>query len=251
MNDWIIPDWPSPGNVKALFTTRNGGISSGPYASLNLGDHVGDNPPAVKQNRALLHRILPDEPQWLKQVHGTTPVTIDGYDCPAPCEGDAAFSRRPGNVCAVLVADCLPVLLCDHAGTVAGVIHAGWRGMVEGVIERTVSEICRTSNMKPRMMAWLGPAIGPRHFEVGEEVRQAFIERDREAALAFLPHPASNGGKWFADLFLLARQRLMKAGVAEIYGGGECTFSDPARFFSYRRDGNTGRMAGLIWLATG
>ena len=128
MNDWIAPDWPAPSNVKALFTTRNGGISSGPYTSLNLGDHVGDNPSTVKQNRALLRRILPGEPRWLKQVHGTTPVRIDGDDCTAPCNGDAAFSRCTGNVCAVLVADCLPVLLCDHAGTVVGVIHAGWRG---------------------------------------------------------------------------------------------------------------------------
>lgn len=247
MNDWITPDWPAPGNVKSLFTTRNGGISSGLYASLNLGDHVGDDPTIVKQNRALLRRILPSEPRWLKQVHGTTPIRVDGYDCLAPCEGDAAFSRCAGHVCAVLVADCLPVLLCDHAGTVAGVIHAGWRGMVEGVIERTLSEISRADGMDTRIMAWLGPAIGPRHFEVGEEVRQAFIAHDRKSAIAFLPH-RTHSGKWFADLFLLARQRLAEAGVTEVYGGGECTFSNPERFFSYRRDGNTGRMAGLIWL---
>lgn len=249
MNDWITPDWPAPGNVRALFTTRNGGKSSGPYTSLNLGDHVGDDPAIVKQNRALVRKILPGEPRWLKQVHGTTPISVDGYGRTAPCDGDAAYSRCAGNVCVVLVADCLPILLCDHAGTVVGLIHAGWRGMAEGVIERTVSEIGRTGGINTRVMAWLGPAIGPRHFEVGEEVRQAFIERDKESALAFFPHHAPNDGKWFADLFLLARQRLMKTGVTEIYGGGECTFSDPARFFSYRRDGNTGRMAGLIWLA--
>ncbi|MEO6824047.1 MAG: peptidoglycan editing factor PgeF [Nitrosospira sp.] len=248
MNDWIIPDWPAPGNVKALFTTRNGGVSSGRYTSLNLGDHVGDAPPAVRQNRAVLRRILPDEPQWLRQVHGTTPVMLNVHERTIPCDGDAAFSRCTGIVCAVLVADCLPILLCDHAGTMVGVIHAGWRGLAEGVIERTVSEIVQTSGINTRIMAWLGPAIGPHHFEVGEEVRQVFIKHDTESASAFIPHHAPNS-KWLADLFLLARQRLVKAGIIEIYGGGECTFSDPARFFSYRRDGNTGRMAGLIWLA--
>ncbi|MDQ3186803.1 MAG: peptidoglycan editing factor PgeF [Pseudomonadota bacterium] len=250
MNDWIAPDWPAPSNVKALFTTRNGGVSSGPYTSLNLGGHVGDDPSTVIRNRALLRRILPSEPRWLRQVHGTAPVRVDDYDGTAPCDADAAFSQCAGNVCAVLVADCLPVLLCDHAGTVVGVIHAGWRGMVEGVIERTVSEIGQTGCIKTRIMAWLGPAIGPHHFEVGDEVRQAFVERDKKSALAFMPHHA-HSGKWLADLFLLARQRLIKAGVAEIYGGNTCTFSEPARFFSYRRDGNTGRMAGLIWLTNG
>jgi len=242
MNDWITPNWPAPSNVKALFTTRNGGGSSAPYASLNLGDHVGDNPLTVKQNRALLRRFLPGEPGWLKQVHGTKSVDLDEHDCTSSCESDGAFSRRPGGICAVLVADCLPVLLCDRAGTVVAVIHAGWRGMAEGIIERTVSAI---GTLNSPLMAWLGPAIGPDHFEVGEEVRKAFIERDEKSALAFI---SRNNDKWLADLFLLARQRLTNAGVAEIYGGGECTFSDPARFFSYRRDGKTGRMAGLIWL---
>ncbi len=248
MTDWIVPDWPAPGNVKALFTTRMGGIGTGPYTNLNLGDHVGDDPLTVEQNRALLQRLLPGEPRWLKQVHGTTPVRIDDYGCAGPYDGDAAFSRCAGNVCAVLVADCLPILFCDHAGTVVGVIHAGWRGMAAGVIERTVSEIGGAYSINARIMAWLGPAIGPTHFEVGEEVRHAFITHDKKAALAFFPHNLRNDGKWLADLFLLARQRLTKAGVADIYGGDECTFSDPAKFFSYRRDGNTGRMAGLIWL---
>lgn len=242
MNDWITPDWPAPSNVKALFTTRNGGGSSAPYASLNLGDHVGDDPLTVKQNRALLCRFLPGKPGWLKQVHGTESVDLDEHDCTSSCESDGAFSRRPGVICAVLVADCLPVLLCDRAGTVVAVIHAGWRGMAEGIIERTVSAI---GTLNSPLIAWLGPAIGPDHFEVGEEVRKAFIERDEKSALAFI---SRNNDKWLANLFLLARQRLTNAGVAEIYGGGECTFSDPARFFSYRRDGKTGRMAGLIWL---
>jgi polyphenol oxidase len=243
-NDWIVPEWPAPHNVRALFTTRNGGSSTGPYAGLNLGDHVGDDPLNVKKNRSLLHHILPGEPKWLKQVHGTIPVNADNDSCIAQLTGDGAFSRRPGNVCAVLVADCLPILVCDHAGSMVSAIHAGWKGMAEGVIERTLSD---TSTKNMRMMAWLGPAIGPSHFEVGEEVRQAFMKHDAIAAMAFTPHPRDDA-KWFADLFLLARQRLVKAGVDQIYGGGQCTFSDPARFFSYRRDGKTGRMAGLIWL---
>ena len=240
MNDWITPDWPAPRNVRALFTTRNGGVSSGAYASLNLGDHVGDGPSAVRQNRSLLRRVLPSEPRWLKQVHGTTPIQVDDAD--TVVEGDAAFSQRPGTVCAVLVADCLPVLLCDRAGSVIGVAHAGWRGLAAGVIERTVLSM---GNKQTPLMAWLGPAIGPGRFEVGGEVRQAFIEHDKNAAVAFAPR---ENKKWLANLYLLARQRLAEAGVTEVYGGGECTFSDPARFFSYRRDGNTGRMAGLIWL---
>ena len=241
MNDWITPDWPAPGNVRALFTTRNGGVSSGPYASLNLGDHVGDDPAAVKQNRVLLRGILPSEPRWLKQVHGTTPVRVDDYDCAAG--SDAAFSQRTDTVCAALTADCLPVFLCDAAGSTVGIVHAGWRGLAAGVIERTIAEM---SVKNSPLMAWLGPAIGPGHFEVGAEVRQAFIEHDRKSAPAFT---ARNNGKWSADIFLLAQQRLTEAGVTEVYGGGVCTFSDPARFFSYRRDGNTGRMAGFIWLA--
>jgi polyphenol oxidase len=260
MSDWIVPDWPAPCNVKALFTTRNGGTGSSPspspspsplpspFASFNLGDHVGDDPLTVKQNRAVLRRLLPGEPRWLKQVHGTTVVRVDEYDCAepssAPPMGDGAISRHPGNVCAVLVADCLPILLCDSAGTVVAVMHAGWRGLGEGVIERTVSAI---GALPAPLIAWLGPAIGPNHFEVGEEVRQAFITHDKRSGAAFIPH-SSRKGKWFADLFLLARQRLLKAGVTEVYGGGICTFSDPSRFFSYRRDGNSGRMAGLIWL---
>jgi YfiH family protein len=246
MNDWIAPKWPAPYNVRALFTTRNGGVASPPYASLNLGDHVGDDPLAVKQNRAVLREFLPAEPKWLKQIHGTKHVNVDVSNCSASCDADAAFSRDRGNVCAVLVADCLPILLCDLAGTVVGVIHAGWRGLADGIIERTVSAL---GPLDSPLMAWLGPAIGPDHFEVGEEVRQAFIRHDKKAALAFRSRKPQDDGKWLADLFLLARQRLANAGVTEIYGGEECTYCDPARFFSYRRDGCTGRMAGMIWLA--
>ncbi len=245
MNDWITPDWPAPPSVKALFTTRGGGFSKPPYHSLNLGNHVDDDPVAVAQNRALLRELLPEDPKWLKQVHGTKAVRIDAEGCTGTCSGDAAFTRYPARVCAVLVADCLPILLCNSAGTLVGVVHAGWRGLSEGIIEQTVSAMGAGN---ASLMAWLGPAIGPEHFEVGEEVRQAFIQRNKDSALAFLPRPSSRDGKWLANLFLLAKQQLKKAGVNEIHGGGECTFSDPARFFSYRRDGSTGRMAGLIWL---
>jgi polyphenol oxidase len=255
MSDWIVPDWPAPSNVKALFSTRTGGTGSSlspspsPFASFNLGDHVGDDPLTVKQNRDLLGRLLPNEPRWLKQIHGTGVICVDGHDCGAPPSappiGDAAFSRHPRNVCAVLVADCLAILLCDRSGTMVAVIHAGWRGLAGKAIENMVSAI---GTPPAALMAWLGPAIGPNHFEVGEEVRQAFVTNDERSDAAFIPH-SSCKGKWFADLFLLARQQLLKAGVTEVYGGGVCTFSDPGRFFSYRRDGSTGRMAGLIWLA--
>jgi len=243
MSDWITLNWPAPYNVQARFTTRHGGMSSDPYASLNLADHVGDNPLIVKQNRTKLRRTLPGEPQWLKQVHGSIPIWVDN-NVIVP-EGDAALSRSCNVVCAVLTADCLPVFLCDDVGTVVGIVHAGWRGLVAGVIERTVTEM-RGKNA--RIMAYLGPAIGPNFFEVGEKVRHAFIKQNEKSALAFAPHYEDNGKKWFADIFLLARQRLASIGVTKVYSNEECTFSNPERFFSYRRDGNTGRMAGLIWL---
>lgn len=245
MNGWIVPDWPAPPGVRAFFTTRNGGVSDAPYASLNLGDHVGDDPLCVRQNRTLLRRFLPEEPQWLKQVHGTTVIDTDAKDRLITCEGDAAFTRCRGNVCAVLVADCLPILFCDRAGSTVGLIHAGWRGLAGGIIGHTLSA---AGLMATPLMAWLGPAIGPDRFEVGAEVRDTFIQRDRKSALAFTPQGGHRKGKWLADIFFLARQQLVDAGVTEIHGGGICTFSDPARFFSYRRDGDTGRMAGLIWL---
>src|SRR5690242_789325 len=244
-SDWIVPDWPAPPNVKALFTTRKGGVSRGPYASFNLGDHVGDSPSAVDENRALLRQLLPGEPIWLTQVHGIDPVNIDDPACMLR-GADASFTRQTGSVCAMLAADCLPILFCDRTGTVAGAIHAGWRGLAGGVIEQTLSNVRAE---RADLMAWLGPAIGPSHFEVGEEVRGAFVQHNPNAAQAFIKHP-SQADKWLANLFLLARQRLIEAGIREIHGGGICTFSNPERFFSYRRDGITGRMAALIWIAS-
>jgi len=248
MNDWIIPDWPAPENVKALFTTRNGGVSrgiNGVYASLNLGAHVNDDLTDVKRNRAVLGDYLPQAPKWLKQVHGTSSVWIE--HATASPESDAALSRQQESVCVVMVADCLPIFLCDTAGTTVGVVHAGWRGLAGGIIEQSVAEM-RMGDME--LMAWLGPAIGPHYFEVGEEVFEAFVSHSEQARQAFIPKSRDVGHekKWLADIFTLARQRLNAMGINKVYGGDICTFSDPARFFSYRRDGETGRMAALIWL---
>lgn len=247
----IIPDWPAPPNVKALQTTRNGGVSAAPYASLNLGDHVGDAPLRVARNRSLLEPLLPGEPVWLQQQHGT--VVVDAASAVCLPQADGCISSRAGAVCAVMTADCLPVLLCDGGGGVVGAVHAGWRGLCDGVIEQTV----RAMNVPPgSLMAWLGPAIGARAFEVGEEVRAAFTARQPGAAAAFapsrpshLPQPGKGASdKWLADLYALARQRLNALGIARIYGGGLCTYTDRERFFSYRRDGATGRMGTFIWL---
>lgn len=240
MADLLVPDWPCPANVRALQTLRGGGCSRIPWASFNLGDHVGDDPRHVAANRAALRRHLPAEPCWLRQVHGTATVDADsGAILPA---ADAAFSRRPGTVCAVMTADCLPVLFCDRAGGVVAAAHAGWRGLLAGVLEATV----RGMAVAPAaVMAWFGPAIGAQAFEVGAEVRAAFLRHDPAAASAFVPGAP---GKWLADLGLLARQRLAALGVGLIYGGDFCTVRQTERFFSYRRDGTTGRMASLIWL---
>jgi purine-nucleoside/S-methyl-5'-thioadenosine phosphorylase / adenosine deaminase len=247
----IIPDWPAPQNVQALQTTRNGGVSTGSYASLNLGDHVGDVPMAVAHNRQLLSALLPSEPVWLKQVHGTGVIDTDAAGCGVP-QADACISRHSGAVCAVMTADCLPVLLCDERGSVVAAVHAGWRGLCDGVIEQTV----RAMDVPPQMlMAWFGPAIGPQAFEVGGEVRAAFIDKQPQAEAAFIPSPpaplplAGEGRKYLADLYRLARLRLNALGISRIYGGGLCTYTDSARFFSYRRDGVTGRMGTFIWLA--
>ena len=241
--DWIIPDWPAPARVCSLITTRLGGVSVNPYASLNLGDHVGDDPLAVAANRRRLNCRLPAPPFWLNQVHGTAVVdaAISAASTQIPT-ADAAFTHQAGIVCGVMTADCLPVLLCDRSGTVVAAAHAGWRGLQAGILERTVAAMGLPGT---RLLAYLGPAIGPQAFEVGAEVRSAFVDRSDDAAAAFQPH---DHGKWLADLYLLARQRMSAKGLAQIYGGDCCTVTDAERFFSYRRDGQTGRMASLIWL---
>jgi hypothetical protein len=237
----ILPDWPAPARVKGLMTTRAGGVSQAPWAGLNLGDHVGDDPEHVAANRARLRQQLPNEPAWLRQVHGARVVETGREPNP---EADAAFTRQPVQVCAVLTADCLPVLFCDRAGSVVAAAHAGWRGLAGGVLEATVAAM----QVPPgEVLAWMGAAIGPQAFEVGDEVRQAFIAQHAEASEAFVPQPAP--GKWLADIYRLARIRLNPIGVQAIYGGGRCTFNESDAFYSYRRDGVTGRMASLIWLA--
>ncbi len=238
--DWLRPQWAAPAGVRALMTTRAGGVSHGPYASFNLSERVGDDPFAVEQNRAVLRAVLPHDPVWLHQVHGVD--VVDAAAVSAPVTADAAWTRSHRVVCAVQVADCMPVLLADRAGTVVGIAHAGWRGLAAGVIERT-AEAMRVA--AGDLVAWLGPAIGQDAFEVGPEVRAAFLERDADAAPAFRPGAP---GKWHADLAALARLRLARLGVAAVAGGTWCTFTDEARFFSYRRSRVTGRMAALVWL---
>jgi YfiH family protein len=238
---FIYPDWTAPANVKSLQTTRHGGISATPYDTLNLGLHVGDDPARVNRNRQMLEPLMPSEPVWLEQVHGTTVANAGAASC-LP-QADACISRHRGAVCVVMTADCLPVLLCDEAGTVVGAVHAGWKGLVAGVIEATVKEM----GVEPhKLMAWLGPAIGPHAFEVGAEVRAAFMEHDSKAVEAFTPQAAE--GKYHADIYLLARQRLNALGITRISGGAFCTYQQKDKFFSYRRDGVTGRMGTFIWL---
>ncbi|MBL8495451.1 MAG: peptidoglycan editing factor PgeF [Rhodocyclaceae bacterium] len=238
---WIEPDWPAPSNVRALVTTRHGGVSVGPYSSMNLGTHVGDDAAAVAANRSILRRCLPSDPCWLEQVHGVDVAvgeTVRGVP-----QADASVARTPGVVLAVMTADCLPVLLCDRAGSVVGIAHAGWRGLVGGVIEATLAAM----EVEPgEVLAWLGPAIGPASFEVGGEVRDAAIAAQSSAARAFAP---CSPEKWLADLYALARLRLERAGVNSTRGGNFCTVHDAERFYSFRRDRITGRMASLIWLA--
>lgn len=240
--DWIVPDWPAPSTVRALMTTRNGGASTGSCRSLNLGGR-GDDPLNVAKNREVLRRVCGIEPLWLSQTHGTHVVVVD--QAPQSAEGDAALAALPGRAATVRVADCLPVLFCDRRGTRVAAAHAGWRGLCAGVLEATVAAM----QVPPQdVLAWLGPAIGPDAFEVGDEVRAAFVARDAGAAAAFVPYPGRSG-KWLADLYALARMRLRSVGVEAVYGGGFCTVTDAERFFSYRRDQTTGRMAALAWLA--
>lgn len=240
---WIAADWPAPAGVRAGVTTRLGGVSQGPFASFNLATHVGDDPVAVAENRARLHQqlYLPAEPRWLNQVHGVEVCT----DTTPGNTADASVSRQPGQVCVVLTADCLPVLFCDQAGQVVAAAHAGWRGLAAGVLAQTVA---RMGVDTTQVLAWLGPAIGPDAFEVGEDVRSAFVALDPQYTQAFRAHTT---GKWWMDIYLAARLQLTGLGLGGIYGGGECTFTDADRFYSYRRDRQTGRMASLIWISAG
>ncbi len=242
-SQWIVPRWPAPPQVRALVTTRDGGVSTGPHASMNLGLRSDDDPAAVAENRARLQRLLPQPPRWLAQEHGSTVVDADRLeDVP---QADASVASRPGTVCAIMVADCLPVLLTDRAGSCVGAAHAGWRGLAGGVIASTVA---RMPAAPAELIAWIGPGIGPDAFEVGDDVLEAFCAAAPERRSAFRP---LRPGKWLCDLPALARRALQDAGVAEIHGGDLCTYSDARRFYSYRRDRVTGRMAALIWRETG
>lgn len=241
-HEFLQPEWPAPANVRAAMTTRKGGVSTGSFSSFNLATHVGDDPAAVVENRRRLRDALelPAEPHWLEQVHGAQVTTIPGVPA-APADGVVSFTR--GAVCAVMVADCLPVFLASRDGDRVGLAHAGWRGLAAGVVEAVIAKLdCDPK----RLVAWLGPAIGPDAFEVGAEVRAAFTNGDPGADAFFSD---ARPGHYFADLPALARRRLALAGVTDVHGGHHCTYSEPARFFSHRRDGRSGRMAALLWLA--
>lgn len=261
---WLVPDWPgAPDNIGFVCTTRRGGVSPEPYGmgpqeiasaggGLNLGVHVGDDPANVAFNRAIVRGRLPSEPAWLSQVHGATVVRADRQPRGATPEADASIATMPGAICAIQTADCLPVLFADRAGTVVGAAHAGWRGLAGGVLEATVAAM--RAQAEGEIIAWLGPAIGPREFEVGEEVLQAFLagaagQPEQEAAVraAFAPR-AGMPGKYLADIYALARLALRRVGVTDVAGGDLCTVSDASRFYSYRRDKVTGRQASLIWI---
>ncbi len=243
MTHFIVPDWPAPAHINAFTTTRFGGVSPSPYDSFNLGDHVGDASLNVAQNRAILREQinLPEPPRWLSQNHGCR--VVESALWAAGDQGDAIISTTPNHVCPILTADCLPILLCNQQGDEVAAIHAGWRGLANGIIEQTIA---RFSNDKSALMAWLGPAIGPDQFEVGQEVVDAYLQHDAVAQQAF---QQTDDTHYLADIYLLARQRLQALGVFAVYGGQFCTVTESTRFFSYRRDKTTGRMASLIWIA--
>ncbi len=239
--DWLQPDWPAPPQVRAVSTTRVGGVSQGAWSGLNLATHVGDDRAHVETNRAMLAEALclPAAPHWLNQVHGKRVCQLPTVA--GACEADAASSNLAGQVCVVMTADCLPVLFTDLQGSRVAAAHAGWRGLADGVLEASVSAFADPA----QVLAWLGPAIGPAAFEVGEEVREAYMAHDPSSESAFV---ANRPGHWLADIYTLARQRLNVAGVTRVFGGGLCTYTDAQRFYSFRRDRTTGRMASLIWI---
>lgn len=244
---WLVPEWPAPPNVRALCTTRDGGVSAGRYDSLNLGDHVADDAAHVAENRRRLQQAIGTQPVFLQQVHGTGVVSLED----AVRDGtaaDACTSTTAARACTIMVADCLPVLFTDERGHRVAAAHAGWRGLAGGVLEQTVRAFAQDGDA-PRLMAWLGPCIGPKAFEVGPEVKAAFEAQSPEAASCFSPAPSE--GKWLADLPALARQRLRAVGVESLHGNDSgdawCTVAQPSRFFSHRRDGISGRFAALVW----
>ena len=242
MSDWLIPDWPAPAGIKSCVTTREGGVSLAPFDSLNLGDHVDDSPAAVASNRLHLTSTLNIRPAWLKQVHG---VAVAEADPSRVMEADASWTATPGIACTIMTADCLPALFCTLDGKRVAAAHAGWRGLAAGVLEATADSL----NVPPaQIMVWLGPAIGQPSFEVGAEVREAFISTHPQTDEAFIP--SENPGRFMADIYVLARLRLAAHGITAVYGGGFDTFTD-SRFYSYRQSARNGRFASLIWIDRG
>lgn len=238
----IRAQWPAPKSIKTLISTRIGGVSKTPFTELNLGDHVGDLQQSVDKNRELLARLLPSEPHWLSQVHGVDVADIRSLSRESIPVADGTHTNQLNQVSCVMTADCLPVLMCNAQGTQVAAVHAGWRGLLDGILEVAVSKF----DKEDALLVYLGPAIGPDAFEVGPEVRDGFINVNPECQVAF--KPSSNKGKWLADIYQLAKIRLKHAGVNDIFGGDYCTYSEQERFFSYRRDGQTGRMASCIWI---
>ena len=244
-SEWLIPNWDAPNNIKAVMTSRQGGFSRAPFDSMNLGDHVDDDLHSVAKNRESLKQKLnlPNDPLWLTQIHGVTIANADQQN-QGKVEADASIAHQSGSVCAVMTADCLPVLFCNQQGTAIAAAHAGWRGLHAGILEQTVKALnCPAEEV----MAWFGVAIGEEYFEVGDEVREAFVSVQVEAEKAFVP--SVNAGKWLADIYLLARLCLQAIGVRKITGGEYCSYKDKERFYSYRREAKTGRMASLIWMS--
>ncbi|MCP5143815.1 MAG: peptidoglycan editing factor PgeF [Gammaproteobacteria bacterium] len=242
--EYIQPDWPAPPQVKAVTTTRAGGLSSGPYRSLNLATHVADAAAAVAANRDRLSSdlALPAAPRWLDQRHTTT--LIDAACAGGTVVADGAVAARPGEVCAILTADCLPLLLCDRAGTTVAALHVGWRGLFDGIVQAGITRLVATGTGADNLLAWIGPGISQRHYQVGPEFRERFVERNPDFAPMFAP----DGTRWRVALDAICESILQGLGVTAIYRSGLCTCADGERFFSYRRDGTTGRMATLIWL---
>jgi YfiH family protein len=243
MHNIIVPDWPVPPHIKAFTTLRRDGVSKAPFASWNLAQHVDDKQEHVDMNRALLHKrlALPEEPFWLEQVHGTRILTVDGATI-SDRQADGSYTRASGRICVVMTADCLPLLLCNRTGTEVAAVHAGWRGLADGVIEAALR---RFQSPPEDLLAWLGPAIGPKVFQVGEEVRETFLHKTENASDAFT---AQGNHKYLANIYELARQRLQLCGVHAVFGGEHCTFTEASLFYSYRRERVTGRMASLIWI---
>ncbi|KAB2823306.1 peptidoglycan editing factor PgeF [Aliivibrio finisterrensis] len=238
----LLPQWSAPKNINVVSTTRLNGVSKAPFSSLNLGDHVGDNHNDVVLNREKLITLaqLPTAPTWLNQIHSTKVITLPNSDSVSPPSVDAAYTNTANQVCCVMTADCLPVVICNKEGTEVAAAHAGWRGLLDGILENTVNHFSSTE-----LVAWCGPAIGPTAFEVGDEVKQQFCDKDPQAINAFTP--SHNHNKWLANLELLATQRLQSVGVQEVYYSNLCTYSNTEQFFSYRKEGKTGRQATLIW----